>query len=615
MDLLETIFQKIVQRRSFRRKVQPGQLICLEVSKYLDSFSSFMSFGAPAISTVASRSFVGLHGQQLFLPERIHFFNERHLNKQLYTNLTLQILAARQLKIFKPVEDERPLADRLNFLKHCGLINLYLDDQLPGYAAFQNELYQAIANKTIAKGALHRSLFKVWQNAALSRSPLAKGKESFRVRDNEVVPDFLYVSVPCLESSDTTGFVPRQSTETKTRQTPNYKTEKEKSYTSIHKTVDLEKEQANPVTHSFEKLETADEYNGGRRIDSGDDELNAHADALDELNLSKLTRGGESAQSAYSADLSPSGAHVEQALPLPEAKEVFLYPEWNFKKNKYLTNHCVLNQSVETPLTSEEPFKKEILLKNRHRIKYWQSMIQNLLSIPLWKNKLLEGDEVDIDEVVRDLASTKSGKQIDARWYARRSKQFNQIEVVLLFDQSMSSDSWIKNRRVLDVTLESVGIIGLLFEDIIPDVTVAGIWSATRHNCAFKVYKGKSDSWSTFYKNAPLIQAQGYTRLGPSIRHTIQILNASPHHKKVILLLTDGKPTDVDGYEGLSGISDVAQACREAESNGILVHALILDHKQKIHFSKMFKNHSLMSSPQMLSQEIFKVLCRLVNGS
>lgn len=613
MDVFEKLYQKISQHELFKTKPNHGELRLQDVVKYLDVFANSLSKNAYQIQCVASRDFVGLYGAKLFLPEKINYFRDIKLNKMLYQNLILQTIGAHHLGLMGPSAFESSIIQRLNFLKHSSEINLFLDNILPGYQEFQVDLIKNIKTTIDVGIGYQKQVYKFWEERVLARTQLefSAGTLIKSARARDPVPRFLLFTVPSLERAATRGQklgdlqkVYRQKKEGK-------QSEVKKAYSGINQEVDLEKEQANPVMHSFEKLETADEYSGGRTMDSGDDEINDHAKALDELNLTKVTRGGEAAKSVFNADTSIDfellHAPLEKGLPGGH-----FYPEWNYKKNYYMKDHC---QLVEDPLSiklGDEDFKKTLMDKYRFQIKHWQSRIQALFSEPLWLKKLTEGDEIDIDEVIRDLGSMQRRQNVTARWYMSRKKQFNDTEIVILFDQSQSSDSWVGNRRVLDITLEAVGNAGLLFDQIFEDVTVAGIWSSTRHNCSFQIYKRNREPWSTFYKKVSAIEPQGYTRLGPAIRHAAKHLQKSVHKKKLILLLTDGKPTDVDGYEGPTGINDVAQACREAEVSGILHYALVLDTKQQPHFSKMFKHFVLLHDPRLFSEELFKILFRLI---
>lgn len=616
MSFLEKTFQKIAQQRIFRKRQSPGHLRLRDLVKHLDVFANSFCQTSSQVHCMASRDFVGLNGSQLLLPEVIDRFEDATLNKNLYQNLILQVMGARLLRLTGAIQGQTSTGSRLKFLEQSYSVNHALDDLLPGYQAFQLDLVGRVEALTGLRRGYQKQIFDFWRERVSARVPVRAAADSLirNVRSQDAVPEFMFLTVPCLEAvKASVRSLGNQKEGSHKKQSQN-ETEVEKTYSGINQEVDLEKEQANPIMHSFEKLETADEYSGGRTMDSGEDELSDHSSALDELNLTKVTRGGEASKSVFNAE-----TFIEFAVPQHELDKHwakgYLYPEWNFKKNVYMNDHChLLENPLEIAAGSEE-FRNYLLTKNRFQIGLWQSRIQSLFSEPLWLRKLTEGDEIDIDEVIRDFGSLLSRRNISARWYMNRKKILNDVEIVVLFDQSHSSDSWIGNRRVLDISLEAVGTAGLLFDQLFDSVTVAGMWSSTRSHCSFQIYKSRSEPWSAFFTKKHAIQPQGYTRLGPAIRHAIALLKGAPHTKKLILLLTDGKPTDVDGYEGLMGISDVAQACREAESNGILHYALILDQKQKTHFAKMFKHYVLLHDPKLFSEELFKILFRLIRLS
>ena len=53
---------------------------------------------------------------------------------------------------------------------------------------------------------------------------------------------------------------------------------------------------------------------------------------------------------------------------------------------------------------------------------------------------------------------------------------------------------------------------------------------------------------------------RGYTRAGAAIRHAAALLERQPAAHRLLLIISDGKPNDIDGYEGLSGVEDTRQA-------------------------------------------------------
>ena len=52
-----------------------------------------------------------------------------------------------------------------------------------------------------------------------------------------------------------------------------------------------------------------------------------------------------------------------------------------------------------------------------------------------------------------------------------------------------------------------------------------------------------------------------YTRIGTAVRHASAQLVDQPQRKKLLLVLTDGKPNDVDHYEGRFAVEDTRKAC------------------------------------------------------
>ena len=73
------------------------------------------------------------------------------------------------------------------------------------------------------------------------------------------------------------------------------------------------------------------------------------------------------------------------------------------------------------------------------------------------------------------------------------------------------------------------------------------------------------------------LEPTGYTRIGPALRHGIALLERQRAARKLLLVLSDGKPVDYDRYEGRYGIADVRQAIREAHQAHIHSYALAIE--------------------------------------
>lgn len=86
-------------------------------------------------------------------------------------------------------------------------------------------------------------------------------------------------------------------------------------------------------------------------------------------------------------------------------------------------------------------------------------------------------------------------------------------------------------------------------------------------------------------------------------------LAAQASKKKLLILLTDGKPTDLDHYEGRYGIEDMRHALLEAQQAGVHVQALEIDSEAKFYFPQIFsqQNYQILSDPKNLPEQLFKI--------
>ena len=79
-----------------------------------------------------------------------------------------------------------------------------------------------------------------------------------------------------------------------------------------------------------------------------------------------------------------------------------------------------------------------------------------------------------------------------------------------------------------------------------------------------------------------------YTRIGAAVRHVTTELAERPQRHKLLLLLTDGKPNDIDHYEGRYGIEDTRMAIREARKAGLRVFGVTIDENARDYFPHIF---------------------------
>src|SRR5690606_21450588 len=73
------------------------------------------------------------------------------------------------------------------------------------------------------------------------------------------------------------------------------------------------------------------------------------------------------------------------------------------------------------------------------------------------------------------------------------------------------------------------------------------------------------------------LEPERYTRAGAAIRHATALLMREQAHHRLLLILSDGKPNDMDHYDGRYGVEDMRQSVIEARLQGISTFCLTID--------------------------------------
>lgn len=154
------------------------------------------------------------------------------------------------------------------------------------------------------------------------------------------------------------------------------------------------------------------------------------------------------------------------------------------------------------------------------------------------------------------------------------------IAVMLLIDLSESVDQIPQGSQqsILQLSQEAVSLLGWAIEQLGDSFAIAGFSSNTRHEVRYQHIKGYTEHWNDEVKGRlAAMQAGWSTRMGAAIRHASHYLSARQADKKLMLVLTDGEPADIDVHDDRQLIEDSRKAVLEAEQEGIYTYCINLD--------------------------------------
>ncbi len=342
---------------------------------------------------------------------------------------------------------------------------------------------------------------------------------------------------------------------------------------------------ANMPEHAFEKVMFAEKYDGGQRRLDGEDDMDEHQDSLDAVDLRELIRGGPEVHSIYQADIG-AGSEIPDVGAAAPSHGGITYDEWNEKDRSYRRDWVTI---FPTPIEQSDvaaglEMSKELAPIMHRCLRRLERKRTERMAL----SRQLDGDSIDLAGVIDDYAKLRAQQSPSGRVYLRKPRLERDQATSVLLDISLSADSWIDNRRVLDVEKEAACVLGEIADRMGDDLQILAYASHTRNHCRVWQVKNWHDSWAAGRARLSTLRPQGYTRIGPAIRHSSQELRNHPARRKHIILITDAKPTDFDRYEGNYGIYDVRQAVREARRDGIGVHALGIDPKSAAILPTMF---------------------------
>ncbi|MEO5602743.1 MAG: VWA domain-containing protein [Cyclobacteriaceae bacterium] len=378
--------------------------------------------------------------------------------------------------------------------------------------------------------------------------------------------------------------------------------------------VDVHAQEEYMLTHNFEKVDTAEEFSGVWRDFDGEDELEEHQDAIDELNMKYTIRVDDAAHSILQADF-VENSHISESASVETETAKYTYPEWNYSKKSYKPDFCSVypNKIVE----HDTDFYHHTIRDYRSTLQELRKMIANLSNQWQRNKRQNEGHEFDIDSLTDLYIDVHSGHTPSENIYVANRKTEKELSILLLLDISLSSDSYAAGNKVLDVEKQVATLFGEILAEMNIDFSIHCFYSKTRNFSTYTTLKDFDDSWTKAKFRIGKAEASGYTRIGAALRHSGTLLKERDPDKKWIILLSDGKPNDFDRYEGKYGINDIKQALRELHAQQINTFALAIEATARYYLPQMFgqNNYKILTNPKALISSLIGLLTRIRFGA
>jgi len=266
------------------------------------------------------------------------------------------------------------------------------------------------------------------------------------------------------------------------------------------------------------------------------------------------------------------------------------YPEWDYNTTSFKPDWVSLYESIH-PSTNASDID-DILEKHKDLAKLLKLILDKLKPQRFVRVRYQEeGSELDLDVAIRSLIDYKCGAQPDPRINMSHKHDGRDIAVMILLDLSASLNDVPdgSDQSILQLSQEAVSLLAWTIEQLGDKYAIAGFHSDTRHNVRYYHIKGYSEHFDDTVKARLAAMDAGFsTRMGAPIRHAAHYLEAQQADKKLMLILTDGEPADIDVEDDKYLISDTKKAVDELSSKNIHSYCISLDRKADDYIQDIF---------------------------
>jgi len=266
------------------------------------------------------------------------------------------------------------------------------------------------------------------------------------------------------------------------------------------------------------------------------------------------------------------------------------YAEWDYHTQTFKPDWVSLYESIHP---SSNPADIDAILdKHKALAKQLKAILDRLKPQQFVRVRYQEeGSELDLDVAIRSLIDYKCGAQPDPRINMSHKHDGRNIAVMILLDLSASLNDVPEgsDQSILQLSQEAVSLLAWTIEQLGDKYAIAGFHSDTRHNVRYYHLKGYSESFDDKVKSRLAAMDAGFsTRMGGAIRHAAHYLEAQKADKKLMLILTDGEPSDIDVDDEKYLISDTKKAVDEISSKGMHSYCISLDRKADDYIQDIF---------------------------
>ena len=338
-------------------------------------------------------------------------------------------------------------------------------------------------------------------------------------------------------------------------------------------------------------------------------------DALSDLPEARIVRTPGTPREVLHSEALPIAPRAGDPRALTKADGI-IYPEWDHRRAAYRFPGAIVRFAPAT--AGDRAWGTGVLTRHAVLVRQVRRRFDGLRPRRVHLGRQLDGAEIDLGAFVTAYADWRSGEPGDDRLYAGSRPARRDLAIVVLADVSASTDAWVGGRlRIVDVEKEALVVLLEALAALGDRHAVLAFSGQGPRAVHVRTVKAFDDTTGDdVRRRIAALEPDGYTRLGTAIRHASALLGREGARFRLLLILSDGKPNDVDEYAGPYGIADTRQAVAEARLQGLMPYCLTVDRDAPAYLPAIFgpRGFAVLSRPERLPSVLVEVLRSLVTA-
>lgn len=339
--------------------------------------------------------------------------------------------------------------------------------------------------------------------------------------------------------------------------------------------------------------------NGAEYLPASQRQVRKYVSAMEMANEVDCELAGDDAQEIWTCateffPYEDNGISYNQLWGKEPISDPFHYHEWDYQVQLHRPDWVTLYE--RRPKKADPALIDSILVEHRPIAFRIKQIIDLLQPEGVQRMRGLEdGDEIDLNAAIDAMVDIRMGTQPNTRITMRNVIKNRDLAVVVLLDLSQSTNEkpGDSDKTVLELTREAAALVATAINGIGDPFAIHGFASDGRHDVQYFRFKDFKDHFDEEAKSRLAgMTGQLSTRMGAAMRHAGQHLLKQPERKKLLLVVTDGEPADIDERDPQHLRFDTKKAVEELYTQGVLSYCLTLDRNADEYVKRIFgQNH------------------------